>query len=123
MSYVARYVGPLSAADLAEFAEAARAHEEHAEEHAMHDVVAVPIPPRRVIHLPTGDTGTVLGVDADGYQVVRFVGDRLPVSVRDDVLCDAPDGDEPELCDQLYGQPPVDADEALASAARLAAER
>lgn len=115
MSHVVRYVGPLTEADLAEFAEADRAHEEH----AMHDVVTVPIPPRLVIHLPTGGTGTVLGVDADGYQVVQFVGDQLPVSVRDDVLCDAPDGDEPELCDQLYGQPPVDADEAWASAANL----
>jgi hypothetical protein len=51
--------------------------------------VVVAIPPRRVVHLPTGDLGTVLGVDEHGYQVVRFDGDSCPLSMRDDVLAPA----------------------------------
>lgn len=60
----------------------------------MHDVVLVAIPPRRVTHLPTGDLGTVLGVDADGYQVVRFDGERYPLSLKDEVLAAAAPADE-----------------------------
>ncbi len=52
--------------------------------------VLVAIPPRRVTHLPTGDTGTVLGVDADGYQVVLIDGERHPLSLKDEVLAPAP---------------------------------
>ncbi len=51
------------------------------------NTVVVAIPPRKVVHTPTGDVGTVLGVDEDGYLVVRFDCDeRFPVSLRDDVL-------------------------------------
>lgn len=53
--------------------------------------VVVSIPPRRVVHAPTGDEGTVLGVDERGYQVVLFDGDSSPLSMRDDVLTPMPE--------------------------------
>lgn len=55
--------------------------------------VVVATPPHRVMHIPTGDLGTILGVDGGGYLVVRFDCDeQFPVSLRDDVLTSAVGG-------------------------------
>jgi hypothetical protein len=56
--------------------------------------VCLALPARRLVHVPTGDVGTLVGLDVDGHQMVVFDGDTWPTSLLDYVLADAGPADE-----------------------------